>query len=240
MNLRILALASCSLLGCAEAPVLRVVSLSMEGHPPAMDSLLQGDRLRLVLHELEPVREGALCAWARGSQGWIALGPLEAGESSTFTLADPLEVEEVLITHELEPSATSPSTELIFRGRPGEPLTAGGYGGPTAENLPQAHLTAELEDERLVLRSTSLPFVGAGLHYALWVRHEGAAGLLLGKLGASGKDSFTADQLLADFDEVVLTLELDAGDEAFGTELMVGHTLPASATVQTAAPVHEH
>lgn len=240
MNLRFPALAVLWLLGCAEAPVLRAVTLEWEGHVPAMDSLLLGDRLRLVLHDLEPVSEGALFAWARSSQGFTALGPLEAGEASHFTVTDPLSFEELLITHEPSASPTAPSTSLIFRGRPGEPLTLGGSGGPSMETLALSQVTAEIENEEITLHSTALPFVGAGLHYAAWARHEGGEALLLGRLGSSGKDHFEATQLVADFDEVVLSLELDAGDEALGTELMVGHTLPASATVQTAAPVHEH
>ena len=225
-------------LGCAEAPVMRMVPLTLQENLPRVDTVLEGGSLRFVVRELEPVREGTLFAWARSSQGLAALGPLSL--VSTYPVVDPLALEELLVTHELSSTPQAPSPSLLFRGRPGEALAIGGSGGPTHATLLLAQVEAEIEDRTLALHSTALPFLGAGLHYALWVRREGAEALLLGKLGSSGKNTFEAEELLADFDEVLLTLELDAGDEAPGAELMTGHTLGQSATVQTKAPSHDH
>ena len=236
--MRILFLTALLTLGCGEAPVLRVVPLMRQDRLPRMETLLSGDRLRFTPHELEPLREGALFAWARTSQGLSPLGALSDG--AVFALVDPLAVEELLVTHELAPAPGSPSSSLLFRGRPGVPLGLGGFGGPSRETMLSAQVTAQLENRHLALHSTALPFLGEGLHYALWVRDEGAAPVLVGELGSSGKDEFDAAELLANFDEVVLTLELDAGDEAPGTELMTGHTLAAGAADQPKKEVHEH
>lgn len=225
--------------GCAEPPVVRVVPLKPQQHLPRMDSLLLNGRLRLVLKELEPLREGTLFAWARFAQGLNALGAVE--EISTFTVMDGHQVEELLVTHEASAAPPSPSGNLIFRGRLGETLALGGYGGPSPTSLSRAQVTARVQDEQLVLRSTELPSLGSGLHYAVWVRHQGSAGRRLGSLGSTGRDEFHAGTLLADFDEVLLTVELDAGVEAAGTELMLGQMLTSEgAAVQPEGPAHEH
>ncbi|MBS1150124.1 MAG: hypothetical protein H6Q89_1822 [Myxococcaceae bacterium] len=241
MRCRLPALALLTLFaGCAEPPVLRSVQLLRLDQVPTAESVLLGNRLRLVVRQLEPVRIGALFAWGRSNQGWRPLGPLEPGETSTFTVADPAGIEEVFVTREAAGLATSPSVEVIFRGRPGELLALGGIGGPSRESLAHTQVHAQLENQRLTLHSTDLPFVGAGLHYAVWMRSQDPQPLRVGKLGSSGMDEFETGELLAAWDEVILTLELDAGDEAAGTVLMKGFTLSETAAVKPRAAAHEH
>ena len=224
---------------CLEAPVLRVVPLTFARQLPAVNTVVVGDGLRLSVRSLEPLQEGSLFAWARTSQGLTALGPLPE-ETTLFVVNDALALEEVLVTHELTTTPTSPSPSLLFRGRPGEALALGGPGGPNLDTMQAAIVTAQLENKQLKLHSTELPFVGSGFHYAVWVRHEAGEPMLVGKLGSSGVDTFQSSELLAEYDEVLLTLELDAGADSAGTELMNGHTLPASALVSEKKEVHEH
>jgi len=238
MNARLLVLLVAAS-SCLEAPVLRVVPLTFAHQLPSVATAVAGTGLRLSVHSLEPLQEGVLVAWARTGQGLTALGPL-AEETTLFPMVDALSLEEVLVTHELTTTPASPSPSLLFRGRPGEALALGGPGGPSAETMQAALVTATLENKQLKLHSTALPFVGSGFHYAVWVRHEGGEPMQLGKLGSSGADTFESTELLAEYDEVLLTLELDAGDDAAGTELMSGHTLPESALVQEKKEVHEH
>lgn len=238
MNARLLVLLFATS-SCLEAPVLRVVPLTFDQPLPSVNTVVVGAGLRLSVSSLEPLKEGALFAWARTAQGLTALGPLTE-ETTLFPVSEALALEEVLVTHELTTAPSSPSPSLLFRGRPGEALALGGPGGPSAETMQAALVTAQLENKKLKLHSTALPFVGSGFHYALWVRHEGGEPMRLGKLGSSGVDTFESSEVLAEYDEVVLTLDLDAGDDDAGTELMSGHTLPESALVQEKKEVHEH
>ncbi len=238
MNARLLVLLFATS-SCLEAPVLRVVPLTFNRQLPSVNTVLVGDGLRVSVRSLEPLQEGALFAWVRTGQGLTALGALPE-ETTLFAVRDALTLEEVLVTHELTTTPSSPSPSLLFRGRPGEALALGGPGGPSVEALEAALVTAELENQQLKLSSTALPFVGSGFHYAVWVRHEAGEPMRLGKLGSSGVDTFESSALLAAYDEVLLTLELDAGEETAGTELMSGHTLPASALVSEKKEVHDH
>lgn len=227
--------------GCAEAPVLRAIPLTLQDTLPGMDTVVLADGLRFVSHDLEHPHEGALFAWARDAQGLRPLGALD--EVTTLSLADPRALEELLVTHELTAAPTAPSSSLIFRGRPGEALALGGFGGPSRATLQLAQVTAQAEDRHLQLSAAALPFLGAGLHYALWVAHQGEAPVLLGKLGSTGRDEFEAPELVASFAEVRLTLELDAGDEAApGAALMTGTTLNLGAALaeEKKTEVHDH
>lgn len=242
MNLRCFVLPLPLLLAaaCTEPPVTRVVPLARQEYLPACATVLQGQQLRFVLHDLEPLAQGTLFAWGMTPAGWAPLGTLGPEEVSTLTVTDLAALTEVLVTHESLEAPTTPSASVIFRGRPGESLSLGGYGGPDKETLADATLTATLENQQATLRTASLPYVGTGLHYALWLRHGDGDTLQLGTVGSSAKAVFESDGYLANFDQVVLTLELDAGDDAPGTVLFLGHVLAASASTHPAAAVHEH
>lgn len=239
MTLRLLLPTLLTAAACAEAPVARVVPLSFDGRLPTLETVVGDTGLRLALRGLEPATEGALVAWGRSSAGLSSLGPL-TGELTTLAVTEPLALEEVLVTHELVAAPTAPSAELLFRGLAGEALALGGVGGPTAATLQAAQVSAHLEDRHLELESTGLPWLGGGLHYALWVRHEGEAAVALGRVDSAGAAALEGEGLLAAFDEVLLTLELDAGPESPGAELMTGHVLGDDVVTEAPQQAHDH